>query len=132
MSKLERLKRALAINEISKETMSSYMMKASDRNATDAVNLVKKGKKMTNNEFSNTNNKILKRDKTIRKVLSKLNQNEEIDSVHGYYAPHYDKFGNKQMGKFFKNKEDAEKHVAKFPHATDKIYPVDKNYKRID
>ena len=68
----------------------------------------------------------------IKRILEIGVQEEESNGIHGYYVPHYDKFGNKQMGKFFKSKEDAEKHVAKFPHATDKIYAVDKNYKRID
>lgn len=67
----------------------------------------------------------------IKRILN-IGIKEENSEIHGYYAPHYDKFGNKQMGKFFKSKEEAEKHVAKFPHETDKVYPVDKNYKKID
>lgn len=77
MSELNRLKNALGeenLNEISKDTMSSYMMKASDKNVKDAVDLVKKGKKMSNTEYADADQKIKKRDKNIRKVISKLNK----------------------------------------------------------
>lgn len=77
MSELNRLKEALSketLEEISKDTMSSYMMKASDKNVKDAVDLVKKGRKMSNSEYSDADQKIKKRDKNIRKVISKLNK----------------------------------------------------------
>jgi len=62
------------IDEVSKETMSSYMTKASGKNVEDALNLLKKGEKMSNDEYAAATAKIKKRDSTIRKVISKLNK----------------------------------------------------------
>jgi hypothetical protein len=62
------------IQEVSKSTMSSYMMKASDKNVKDAVDLVKKGRDMSNSEYSDADRKIKKRDSSIKKVISKLNK----------------------------------------------------------
>ena len=63
------------IDEVSKKTMSSYMMKASDKNVKDTVDLFKKGKNMSNNEYSDADAKLKRRDSAIRKVISKLNKN---------------------------------------------------------
>jgi hypothetical protein len=78
MSDLERLKRIIGeeenLDEISKNTMSSYIKKAINKNIEDSGDLTKKGKDMSNKEYADASQKIEKRDKTIKKVISKINK----------------------------------------------------------
>lgn len=64
-------------------------------------------------------------------VPKQVKQVKESQEPHGYYVPYYDDSGNKRMGKFFKKKEEAEKHLNDNPSKTDSYYPVNDKYQRV-
>jgi|LakMenEpi03Aug12_release.lakeMendotaPanAssembly.Ray.scaffolds.fasta_scaffold06550_7 hypothetical protein len=78
MTELNRLKSALGskenLDEISNSVKSSYVKKAINKNIEDSGNLIKKGKDMSNKEYADANQKLDKRDKNIKKVISKLSK----------------------------------------------------------
>lgn len=67
--KLQRLKRILSED---KKWLSSYVNKASDKNVKDAVNMMKRSKDMSDDEFSRENARINRRTARIQKTLPKV------------------------------------------------------------
>lgn len=61
------------------EAKSSYVKKAIDKNIENSRDLSKKGKDMSNKEYADASQKIEKRDKIIKKVISKMSKNERFD-----------------------------------------------------
>jgi hypothetical protein len=69
-----------------------------DKNVKDTVDLFKKGKNMSNNEYSDADAKLKRRDSAIRKVISKLNKNvnESSHDPREYDARHCQRTVNLQ------------------------------------
>lgn len=67
--KLQRLKQILSED---KKWLSSYVNKASDRNVKDALNLMKKSKDMSDEDFGKENARINRRNTMIKKALPKV------------------------------------------------------------
>lgn len=66
---LQRLKRILSED---KKWLSSYVNKASNKNVDDALNLMKKSKDMSDDEFDRENARIKRRSARIQKALPKI------------------------------------------------------------
>jgi hypothetical protein len=67
--KLQRLKRILSED---KKWLSSYVNKASDKNLKDTLNMMRKSKDMSDDEFSRENARINRRNARIQKALPKV------------------------------------------------------------